>query len=100
MSKDVKEKREPAFWSASEMPTPAVAFERTFGRKAIYRGGALGVLGFAGGWAVTQAITSATMPDDPSKNIIDVAGGLILGASLFVLAASGVISLTPVRVKY
>jgi hypothetical protein len=86
--------------SLSHVGIPWKIDERTFGRKAIYRGGALGVLGFAGGWAVTQAITGATMPDDPSKDIIDVAGGLILGASLFVLAAAGVINITPLRIKF
>lgn len=65
----------------------------------VKRGGVLGVLGFATGWAVTQAITSNVMPNDPNKNTYDVMGGLVLGAALFGLAAAGVINITPVRAK-
>ena len=66
------------------------------------KAGLLGILGFASGWAITQAITGLAMPDDPRKGIIDAAGGLVAGMVLAVLAASNVLQLqvTPQRIKW
>ena len=70
------------------------------GKGALLKGGGLfGLLGFGTGWAVTQVITSKTIPNDPNKNIYDVTGGLVLGAAMFALAAAGVLQAHPVRWK-
>lgn len=71
-------------------------------RPQIEKAGLLGIIGFAGGWAITQAITGLAMPNDPRKGIIDAAGGLVAGVTLAVLAASNVvqIQMAPQRIKW
>jgi hypothetical protein len=65
------------------------------------KAGMLGILGFASGWAITQAITGLTIPDDQRKGIIDMAGGLVTGVTFAVLTLSNVLQLqvAPQRIK-
>lgn len=62
-------------------------------------GGVPGVLGFAAGWAITQAITDQVAPTDPNKGIYDVAGGLVGGTAMFLLFGTGIIQVHPIRWK-
>jgi hypothetical protein len=66
------------------------------------KAGMLGILGFASGWAVTQAITGLMIPDNPNKGIIDATGGLVTGTALTILIASNTLQfqITPQKIKW
>lgn len=74
--------------------------KKEFGRKAVYRALPVGIFGFAAGWAITQAITNQFIPNDPAKGAWDMAGGLACGIAVGLLVGAGVVSFTPLRVKY